>query len=70
MNSPRETTLQIPLSFLGAYDYQALIARDAGSGPDAVRMEQRSVGRGDTLIVNLRSGGGFVGRFIRSNSNP
>jgi hypothetical protein len=42
--------------------YQALLVRDAGEAA-AVKIENATVSASDSLTVDLRSGGGFVGRF-------
>jgi hypothetical protein len=38
------------------------LVRDATQAA-AVRIEDRTVTRSDSLFIDLRSGGGFVGRF-------
>ena len=59
-------TIQVPLSFLGQDGlYQAMLIRDSGSGPDAEEIERTEMRREDSLNINLRSGGGFIGRFTR-----
>jgi len=62
----KEETYPIPLAFLSEGDYQANLYRD-GPGPFAsVRAEAgRSVKRGQTISVQLKAGGGFVGRFSK-----
>jgi alpha-glucosidase len=60
-----QQTIQVPLSFLGAGGYQAMLIRDSGAGADAEQVEHTSLRREDTLTINLRSGGGFIGRFTR-----
>jgi len=58
-------TIQVPLTFLPAGAYQALLVRDNKENDAAVVVEHLSVKRADTLGIELRSGGGFVGRFLR-----
>jgi alpha-glucosidase len=58
-------TIQVPLTFLGAGGYQSMLIRDSGEGTDAEQIEHRSLRREDTLTINLRSGGGFIGRFTK-----
>ena len=58
-------TIQIPLSFLGPGVYQSMLVRDSGEGADAEQIEHPSLRREETLTINLRSGGGFIGRFTR-----
>ena len=65
INGVSAQTIQIPLSFLGQGGYQAMLIRDSGDGPDAEQIENQSLRREETLAINLRSGGGFIGRFTR-----
>jgi len=63
LNSAEARTIHVPLSFLGPGDYAALLVRDAGSGPDAELIEHRAAHQPESLTINLRPGGGFIGRF-------
>ncbi|HEU4387169.1 MAG TPA: glycoside hydrolase family 97 catalytic domain-containing protein [Blastocatellia bacterium] len=65
MNGPDEQTLRLPLTFLGPAKYDALLVRDDRENPAAVVIDKATVGRLTELSVDLRSGGGFVGRFER-----
>jgi alpha-glucosidase len=58
-------TIQVPLSFLGQGAYDGMLVRDSGEGPNAEQIENKPLRREDTLTINLRSGGGFIGRFTR-----
>ncbi len=58
-------TIQVPLTFLGAGTYQSMLIRDSGDGPEAEQIEHKSLGHEDTLMINLRAGGGFIGRFTK-----
>jgi alpha-glucosidase len=58
-------TIHVPLSFLGAGSYQSMLIRNSGSGPDAEEIEQPSLRPEDSLTINLRSGGSFIGLFTR-----
>jgi len=58
-------TIQVPLSFLGDGQYKASMVRDDKENDAAVVLEDRTVRRGDTLTIEMTSGGGFVGRFTR-----
>jgi hypothetical protein len=40
-----------------------VLVRDQPDSPAAVKIEKMALKRGDTLTVNLSSGGGFVARF-------
>ncbi len=61
-NGINARTVRIDLSFLGQGTYVSTLVRDTCE-PAAVRMEHLTLSRGDTLYIDLRSGGGFVGRF-------
>jgi alpha-glucosidase len=58
-------SIQVPLNFLGQGVYQSQLIRDSGEGADAEQIERPTVRREDALTVNLRSGGGFIGRFTK-----
>jgi alpha-glucosidase len=58
-------SIQVPLSFLGQGAYQAMLIRDSGNGPDAEEIERRALDRETSLTINLRAGGGFIGRFTK-----
>jgi hypothetical protein len=45
-------------------NYRATMLRDTGDAA-AVKVEHVTVQGADPLFVNLRSGGGFVARFVR-----
>jgi alpha-glucosidase len=69
MCGPKAKTLRVPLSFLGDGQYQASLVRDdlkddAKDGA-AVVVESTTQKSTDSLTVDLRPGGGFVGRFSR-----
>jgi alpha-glucosidase len=66
LNGPEARVIQVPLSFLGPDDYRAQLVRDSGNSPAAEQIENRTVHRGDVLTINLRAGGGFIGRFTRN----
>jgi alpha-glucosidase len=65
MNGTAARDVSIPLSFLGEGEYHALLVRDSKEGAAAVRKEQTTQKRGDSLAISLREGGGFIGRFSR-----
>lgn len=65
IGGPDGQTIQVPLSFLGAGGYESMFIRDSGKGADAEAIEHGSSRREDTLTINLRPGGGFIGRFTR-----
>ncbi len=59
-------TLAVPLDFLPIGNYQAMLVRDNQDNDAAVELEIRKVTRDETLTANLRSGGGFIGRFTKT----
>jgi alpha-glucosidase len=65
MNGTTARKVRIPLTFLGEGDYRALLVRDDSENAAAVRIENATLKRGDSLVLDLREGGGFVGRFTR-----
>jgi alpha-glucosidase len=62
MCGPEARRVRLPLSFLGEGTYRATLVRDAGDG-SAVTVNAASHRRADTISLDLRAGGGFVGRF-------
>jgi alpha-glucosidase len=58
-------TLRVPLTFLGNGTYHAALVRDDKENDGAVVLETATAHRADVLTIELRSGGGFVGRFTR-----
>ena len=65
MCGPQARTIKVPLSFLGEGTYKASYVRDDKTRDDAEVVEQGTARRTDTLTIEMRSGGGFVGRFVR-----
>jgi alpha-glucosidase len=63
-NGPVAKTLRVDLSFLGDGSYTATLLRDTGEAA-ALKIETVTARRGDPLYIDLRSGGGFVGRFVK-----
>jgi alpha-glucosidase len=66
LNGPTARTLRVPLSFLGAGKYQALVVRDKMEDAAAVTVETKAAGRDDVMTVEMRAGDEFIGRFARS----
>lgn len=66
LDGPVARTLKVPLSFLGEGEYRALLVRDDKDEPAAVKIENKNLKRGDTLAIELREGGGFLGRFSKN----
>ena len=63
MCGPGAKTIQVPLSFLGVGRYQATLVRDDAPDGSTVRVESSVHTQKDTIAIELRAGGGFVGRF-------
>lgn len=65
MCGPHARALRVPLSFLGEGAYTASYVRDDGARDDAVSIEHSTARRSETLAIEMRNGGGFVGRFTK-----
>ena len=65
LNGSEPQTIEVPLSFLDQGAYDGLLIRDSGNGADAEQVENKTVRHEDSFTINLRSGGGFIGRFTR-----
>jgi alpha-glucosidase len=63
-NGPVAKTVRVDLSFLGQGSYKSMLIRDCGEAA-AVKIEHLTARSGDGLYIDLRSGGGFVGRFMK-----
>src|SRR5262249_11783420 len=62
MNGPTSRRVRMPLSFLGPGDYRSMLVRDQPDNPADVRIENSKVTGSDVLNIDLRAGGGFIGR--------
>ncbi|MBI3112746.1 MAG: glycoside hydrolase family 97 N-terminal domain-containing protein [Ignavibacteriales bacterium] len=65
MSGTGPRTVRVPLSFLGSGDYRATLVRDDLADSAAVRIENTTLKSGNTLSLEMREGGGFVGRFTK-----
>jgi alpha-glucosidase len=65
VNGPDARTLQVPLTFLGAGPYRLSAAADDAADAAALRISTSRVDRGATVTIELRAGGGFLGRLSR-----
>ena len=63
MNGPDARTIAIPLSFLSAGRYQGALVRDDAPDGSTVRVESAVRTQKDTIALELRAGGGVLGRF-------
>ena len=66
MNGPAARAVNIPLSFLGEGGYREMLIRDNKDDAAAVKIENTSLKRGDSLAIELCEGGGFIARFSRN----
>jgi alpha-glucosidase len=66
LNGPVARTVKVPLAFLGDGKYQVLQVRDDLRDPAAVQVEKGAAGRHGSVALELRAGGGFVGRYTPS----
>jgi alpha-glucosidase len=65
MNGLSGRTIRVPVHFLDRGEYRTTLVRDQQDDPAAVRIENLSTARYDSLVIKMRAGGGFVGRFSR-----
>jgi alpha-glucosidase len=63
-NGPVGRTVRVDLSFLGQGSYRGTLLRDQAEADD-VRIEHVTMRSSDALYIKMRSGGGFVGRFVK-----
>jgi alpha-glucosidase len=63
LNGPAARKVEARLSFLPAGEHDALVVRDAAEDDAVVRVENTAVRGGDTMRIELRGGGGWIGRF-------
>jgi alpha-glucosidase len=68
MNGPAGKTVRVPLSFLGNGEYQAMLVRDLPDEPAAVKIDKVPAKQKESLVIELRSAGGFIGRFTRGKT--
>ena len=66
MNGPAVRTLDVPLSFLSAGSYLSALVRDDAPDGSTVRVESSVVTPKNTITLDLRAGGGFLGRFTKA----
>jgi len=63
-NGPNAKTLKLDLSFLQSASYRTTLISDTGEAA-AVKVEHTTGSPAETITVDLRSGGGFIGKFER-----
>jgi len=65
LNGSNAKTIKVPLSFLGSTSpFSAMLVRDKLDDPAAVEIENSTFGNRDNLNIKMRSGGGFIARFV------
>ncbi len=65
IHGPTAARIRVPTSFLKPGNYRALLVRDREGDPAAVTIEETTISSEDTIGIELRAGGGFIGRFTR-----
>jgi alpha-glucosidase len=63
MNGPEARAITVPLSFLSGGRYQGTLVRDDAPDGSTVRVESTVQTQKDAIALELRAGGGFLGRF-------
>jgi alpha-glucosidase len=63
MNGLTGKTMRVSWKFLGARKYRATLVRDKTDDAAAMKIENASVGGGESLTIRMRAGGGFVAKF-------
>ena len=63
MNGTEARTITVPLSFLPAGRYQGAFVRDDAPDGSTVKVETTVHTQSDSIVLELRPGGGFLGRF-------
>jgi alpha-glucosidase len=63
MCGPGAKTIQVPLSFLSAGQYESTLVRDDARDGSTVVVESAVYTQKGTITLELRPGGGFVGQF-------
>lgn len=66
LNGSTARTVKVPLTFLSKWQYRAMLVRDRQDQAAAVEIENSTMRRTDLLSIELREGGGFIGRFSTS----
>ncbi|WP_114781872.1 glycoside hydrolase family 97 protein [Botryobacter ruber] len=68
MNGVNPKTISIPLSFLGQGNYETLVVKDDQQESGALRVENVSQKKDDTLQLDLVAGGGYVARYTSGST--
>ena len=65
MSGTKGRKISVPLAFLGEGDYRAMFVTDNMEKDDAVILEEQILTRNYSVPIQLRDGGGFLGRFVK-----
>ena len=63
LNGLESRTLRVDLKFLAPGSYSSMLVRDDPDNAAAERIERPALTRLGSLTINLRAGGGFIGRL-------
>jgi alpha-glucosidase len=63
LNGPAPRKLNVPLMFLGDRNYETMMVRDQPEDAAAVKIENTTLTRRDSIAIDLPAGGGFIARF-------
>ena len=64
LNGSNGKKIKLPLSFLGSDRYSAMVVRDKLDDPATVEIENSALNDRESLNIEMRSGGGFIARFV------
>ena len=64
LGGPDSRKLTVPLTFLDSSPYRAMLVRDGANDPTEIKIENVESTSADSLQLELREGGGFIGRFV------
>jgi len=70
LNGPEPRTLRVDLKFLAPGTYNGLLVRDDPDNAASERIERSTLTRQGSLVINLRAGGGFIGRLAPGAQRP
>jgi alpha-glucosidase len=68
LNGPERRKVEVPLAFLRAGEHRAMVVRDHADDAEAVRVENTTARRGESMTIELREGGGFIARLTPAGS--
>jgi alpha-glucosidase len=63
-NGPAAKKFEVPLSFLKSDgEHRALVVSEGDEGSASMKVENKTMRRGETITIDLPAGGGYVARF-------